>query len=399
MRPGNMRHAAHLFARLATLLSALLALAACAGAETDDVTRAPAGAVGSAGQPVAGQVATPTLASAASGLPGPAAATELPPDVVIVTHVVQPGETLLGIALSYEVALEEIVELNNISDPARIAQGDELKIPMPAPTATPDPLGPTPTWPSPPGEINGIPYPSILVMDEATRQHAQEIFAAGQALGNNPRAFSKVGDSTIENPFFLAQFDEGGYNLADYVYLEGVIDYFAGSYARDSMAVRQGMHAWSMMDPTWADQGVCLTNEGPLACEIRLNRPAILLVRLGSNDAGVPDSFRAGVQAIIDYAIEHGVIPVLGTKADRFEGSDINNEIIRELAVENRLPLWDFDAVASTVPGKGLDIDNVHLLTFYQHDYSLPEAFQAGHALHNLSALVVLDGMWQEVLK
>jgi hypothetical protein len=236
-------------------------------------------------------------------------------------------------------------------------------------------------------------------MDEASRQHAQEIFLAGQALGNDARAFSKVGDSTIENPFFLARFDEGDYNLADYVYLQGVIDQFAGSFARDSVAVRQGMHAWSMMDPTWADKGLCLANEGPLACEIRLQRPAVLLIRLGSNDAGVPDSFRAGLQEIIDYAIENGVIPVLGTKADRFEGSNINNEIIRELAVTNRLPLWDFDAVASTAANKGLDVDNVHLLTFYQHDYSLPEAFQAGHALHNLSALVVLDLLWQEVMQ
>jgi hypothetical protein len=295
--------------------------------------------------------------------------------------------------------MEDIVDLNNIADPGQIAEGDKLDIPLPAPTATPDPLGPTPTWPPPPGQINGIPYPSILLMDEASRQHAQEIFLAGQALGNDARAFSKVGDSTIENPFFLARFDEGDYNLADYVYLQGVIDQFAGSFARDSVAVRQGMHAWSMMDPTWADKGLCLANEGPLACEIRLQRPAVLLIRLGSNDAGVPDSFRAGLQEIIDYAIENGVIPVLGTKADRFEGSNINNEIIRELAVTNRLPLWDFDAVASTAANKGLDVDNVHLLTFYQHDYSLPEAFQAGHALHNLSALVVLDLLWQEVMQ
>lgn len=354
---------------------------------------------GSAARAPAGQVATPTLAAGALIGPALPPATEIPANVIIVTHIIQAGETLYEIALNYDVAMEEIVELNDIADPGRIAQGDELQIPLPAPTATPDPFGPTPTWPPPPGQINGIPYPSILAMDEATRQHVREIFSAGQALGNDARAFSKVGDSTIENPFFLARFDEGDYNLADYAYLQGAIDHFAGSFARDSMAVRQGMHAWSMMDPTWADKALCLANEGPLACEIRLHRPAVLLLRLGSNDAGVPDSFRAGLQEIIDYAIENGVIPVLGTKADRFEGSNINNEIIRELAAENRLPLWDFDAVASTVPGKGLDIDNVHLLTFYQHDYSLPEAFQAGHALHNLSALVVLDLLWQEVIE
>lgn len=334
-------------------------------------------------------LATPTLAATGDPLA----------DLITVVHVIQPGETLYEIALNYNVPMEQIVALNDISDPGRIAQGDELKIPLPRPTVTPDPLGPTPTFPPPPGMINGVPYERILQIPEEVREHAREIFVAGQEMGINARAFSKVGDSTIENPFFLARFDEGDYNLADYAYLQGVINQFAGSFARDSIAVRQGMHSWSMMDPVWADKNLCQPNEAPLPCEIRLHRPAVLLLRLGSNDVGVPESFRSSMQEIISYAIDSGVIPVVGTKADRFEGSNINNDILRELAAANRIPLWDFDAVAATVPGKGLDTDNVHLLTFYTHDYNQPGAFEAGHALHNLSALVVLDLLWQAILQ
>ena len=301
--------------------------------------------------------------------------------------------------MQYDVALETIIETNEIADAGAIAAGDTLDIPLPRPTATPDPFGPTPTFAPPPGHINGVPYSEILRAPAETRQHVQEIVARGRSLGINPGAFWKVGDSTIENPFFLAQFDGGPYALGEYAYLQPMIAHFAGSFARDSVAVRQGMHSWSMLDPLWADKNLCLGNEGALPCEIRLHRPAFLLVRLGSNDVGVPESFRQSMQEIIDLAIANGVAPVLGTKADRHEGSDENNEIIRALAAANNIPLWDFDAVASTVAGKGLDEDNVHLTTFYQHDYNLPEAFERGHALHNLSALVILDLLWREFLQ
>jgi hypothetical protein len=59
--------------------------------------------------------------------------------------------------------------------------------------------------------------------------------------------------------------------------------------------------------------------------------------------------------------------------------------------------LWDFDLVAQTLPGRGLDADGVHMTTFYAHDYTLPEAFQRGHSVHNLTALIVLNRIWSEI--
>jgi hypothetical protein len=92
------------------------------------------------------------------------------------------------------------------------------------------------------------------------------------------------------------------------------------------------------------------------------------------------------------------VIPVLGTKADRIEGPDnTNNNILRRIAADFEVPLWDFDRLAGTMPGRGLDLDNVHLTTFYAHDYTSPLATQRGHAMHNLTALLLLDAIWNEV--
>ena len=242
---------------------------------------------------------------------------------------------------------------------------------------------------------------SFIVLTPEVIANAREIFARGQELGINPRAFSKVGDSTIENPFFLARFDEvdGEYDLAEYYHLQTVIDHFAGSHGREGMAVKRGFHSWTVTDPMWADKSLCLPNETPVACEIRINRPAFLFLRLGSNDAGVPGSFDFNMRQVVEYAIEQGVIPIIGTKADRFEGGEnINNEILRQIAADYQIPLWDFDLIAETIPNRGIYLNDVHLTVFYAHDYNQPKAFQTGHGVHNLTALMMLDALLENIV-
>jgi hypothetical protein len=265
------------------------------------------------------------------------------------------------------------------------------------PTALPAPaVGPL----DPPvrAAVNGVAYEAIIVMPPEVVAHAREIYAAGRALGRNPGAYSKVGDSTIQAPHFMARFDETGYNLGDYAFLQPVIDQFKGSHAREGAAVRLGLHSWSAVDPVWADPSLCAGGETPVACEIRLHNPSILLIRLGTNDAGVAELFETSIRQIVDTAVAAGVIPVIGTKADRHEGSNENNDILRRIAAEYRIPLWDFDQVANTLPGRGLDVDFAHMNTFYAHDYTDPTAFTRGHAMHNLTALMALDAVWREVM-
>jgi hypothetical protein len=57
--------------------------------------------------------------------------------------------------------------------------------------------------------------------------------------------------------------------------------------------------------------------------------------------------------------------------------------------------LWDFALVAETLPNNGLGNDNIHMTIFYQNDYTLSEALQRGHGLHNLTALMMLDAVWR----
>lgn len=322
------------------------------------------------------------------------------------THTVQVGETLFRIATQYNLTIADLAAANNLTDPSRIYVGQTLTIPI-QPTSQPI-LQSTPTDQSratshqllttsnpPPVTLNNIPLETIAVLPEAVRQNVRAIYAAGKALGRNPHAFAKIGDSTIHPDHFLSRFDSGPYNLGEYAYLQAVIEQYRGSFGRHSAAVRIGLHAWTVFDPLYADKSICLPNEHVLACEFRLHNPVIVLVRLGSNDIGAPGLYEANMRQIVQFSIENGVIPVLGTKADRREGSNQNNDILRRIAADYAIPLWEFDLVADTLPGRGLDVDGVHMNTFYAHDYAQPVAFQRGHAMHNLTALMILDVIWR----
>lgn len=236
-------------------------------------------------------------------------------------------------------------------------------------------------------------------MPPEVRQKVRETFALGSQLGRNPNAFSKVGDSVALTPHYLTFFDRGQYVLGEYEYLQPAIDHYAGSFERYGVATRIGLHAWSLFDPLWADKDWCLPNEDMVACEIRLHNPSVLLIRLGSNDAGAEKAFNDNMRALVAYALENGVVPILGTKADRFEGlDDRNNKIIRQIAADYQVPIWDFDYIAGTIPQRGLGGDQVHMTMTDSNDYTDPNSFARGYPVSDLTALMALHAVYQETV-
>ncbi len=234
-------------------------------------------------------------------------------------------------------------------------------------------------------------------MSDATRDHIREIYAKGERLGRNPNVFSILGDSLIATPQSLAKWDHDDYILGDYNFLQPTIDQYAGSFSRYGASVRVGLHSWSVFDPLWADKEICQANEDVLACEIRLNNPSIMIIFLGSNDAGSPGGFNVNYRQLVETLIDQGIVPILATKADRFEGGDnVNNEIIRKIAADFQIPLLEFDILADTLPGRGLSTDNVHLTYLEPLDYSSAEIFTVGYPVHNLAALMILDEVRRE---
>ena len=255
-----------------------------------------------------------------------------------------------------------------------------------APTATPTP--------DPARQINGIPFDQIAVLPPETAEHVRAIAARGRELGRDPHAFSKLGDSAVLIESNLTRFDGGPVTLGPYAFLQPAIDQYAGSWERYGAGARVSLTTIGTFDPMWANPEYCATGEHLLACEIRLHNPAIMLIRLGTND-GRAELYERYMAQIIDYCLENGVIPVLGTKADRFEGDDSINAATRRLAAEYAVPLWDFDALAGTLPNRGRTDDHAHLTTRNNNDYTDPETFTRGYPMSDLSALVVLDAVWR----
>jgi LysM repeat protein len=85
---------------------------------------------------------TPTVAQTQPALPSPTATP--------VTYVVQPGDSLSGIAARFGVPMDELAKANGIQDPNVIKVNQRLVIPGPTPVATatvPPTATPTPAIP------------------------------------------------------------------------------------------------------------------------------------------------------------------------------------------------------------------------------------------------------------
>lgn len=235
--------------------------------------------------------------------------------------------------------------------------------------------------------------PTISNISENTRQ----IYLKGVTAGNDPHAFSKIGDCGSTPAWFLGDFDRGPdfYNLGEYQGLETVIQEFQGSYSRTSLAARSGFNASSLFVSMWSDRTYCNADEPPLACEYRVQRPIIAFIMLGTNDVWHPEDFEPQMRKIIEYSLENGVIPILSTKADNTEGDHRINAIIANLAVEYDIPLWNFWLAVQPLPDHGLQEDLAHL-TWGRNFFNDPTAMSKAWPLRNLTALQILNAVWRK---
>ena len=225
-----------------------------------------------------------------------------------------------------------------------------------------------------------------------------KIYQQGQELGNNPQAFSKIGDCESTPTWFLGPFDgkPGDYSLGIYTNLQPVINIFHGSFGRTSLAAGRGFTSANALASLWADRKSCEANETPLACEIRVNRPSFALIMLGTNDVYHQDTFEPNMRKILDFLVEKGVVPILATKADNLEGDNTINATIARLAYEYDIPLWNFWLAVQPLPDHGLQPDASHL-TWAGPYFDDPARMLAAWPWRNLTALQILDVVWRNV--
>lgn len=238
-------------------------------------------------------------------------------------------------------------------------------------------------------------WPVIPGVSETTR----EIYRRGQGSGNNPNAFSKIGDGEISTAWFMTAFDlgEAYYDLGPYQDLRPVIDQFRGSFERIGMAARRGFNTDKILDPAMSDPAACASDESPLTCELRLYQPVFAILSLGTNQVWEPEEFEAGMRQILDTLLSQNVVPILSTKGDNLEGDHRINRTISCLAEEYDLPLWNFWSAIQPLPDYGLQADLEHLTYYGKTDFDDADAMQSAWTVRNLTALQALDAVWKGV--
>lgn len=227
---------------------------------------------------------------------------------------------------------------------------------------------------------------------------AVDIFQNGLALGNNPQAFSKVGDGEIASSWFLTMFDldPPHYDLGSHEYLEPVIETYAGSFEHVGVAAHAGFSTTLILDPLLATNDICEVEESPLECELRRHRPSFAFISLGTNQVWTPDVFATELRQMVEICIERGVVPILATKGDNLEGDHRINAIIAEVAREYEIPLWNFWLALQSLPNQGLQADGEHL-TWAVNDFDDPEAMAHAWPVRNLTALQVLNSLMTQL--
>jgi len=230
--------------------------------------------------------------------------------------------------------------------------------------------------------------------------NALEIYKEGISMGNNPTHFSKVGDCQNVISLFLGDFDNGWYRLGEeYQDLQEVIDYYEGSWGRESMAVKGGFNVASVLNPMFANHEYCEINETPLACEFRVYQPSIALISMetwGTYDD--PTKYEFYMRKVLDEVINNGVLPILATKADNLEGDHVINQAISQLSYEYDIPMWNFWAAANPLPDNGLSTeDYFHLTVGLGNYFDDPDNFVAAWPVRNLTALQTINAVYDAI--
>jgi hypothetical protein len=242
--------------------------------------------------------------------------------------------------------------------------------------------------------------------------HVAQVYALGQARGNNPNVFAKVGDSITVSILTLNPIGDGIYNLGEYTYLEDVIDFYRAGATRDGhnsfnetpLAAAIGWTTYRVLDPAESDPALCSPSESPLLCEYRLLKPSVSLIMLGTNDVSILDtaSYRANLETIVQLSEAQGIIPILTTIPDRDgfeERSRVFSQIIANVAAEYAIPLIDYGGAMSALGRDAFDEDNVHPSVppkGYEGAADFREFnLRYGYVLRNLTALQMLDAVWR----
>jgi hypothetical protein len=273
--------------------------------------------------------------------------------------------------------------------------------PAAAPSVSPTAFSTSTSTPSPsqPPTLGPNAWQSMPVVP-SVGENARRIYRDGLGFGNDPHAFSIMGDClSLPNNFF-GDLGKGPayYKLGEYTYLEPAIEWFTDSFNRQSVTLGDGFNSASVLSPLWADPKRCEKNESPMECEYRIHRPSFVFISLGTDDKYTPPkTYEERMRKIVEYTLSEGMIPILATKADNREGNFAFNRILANLAYEYGVPLWNFWAAVQPLYLHGLADSHGHLTWADPDNFESEESLKRGVPVRSLTALQTLDSVWRGV--
>ncbi len=266
--------------------------------------------------------------------------------------------------------------------------------------------------------VTNIPAASLSLVMETPIFHnmatgtVYDVFSRGQQLGNNARAFMKVGDSVTATQPFLIGFGNGNYDLGGYGSLQATIDFFsvspvknvANSFMQNSVAAVNGFVSGAVFDGTWSPE-YC-GRLVPLQCEYDIVRPSVAVVMFGGQDVRLFDAafFQTNMERIVVDLKALGVIPLLSTfpmhASYRYEQTIQYNTIVISIANKHNVPLINFYRALQALPeGGALVQDPVHLTQGETYFSFNGEETLYGVSLRNFLTLQALDTLRSNVLQ
>jgi hypothetical protein len=248
------------------------------------------------------------------------------------------------------------------------------------------------------------------------------IYARGQAMGNRPQVFTKMGDSDTTQGAFLHPMGLGPHpgaycDLGDYEALQETLNYYSSvpphSGARNSFDTRaltahKGYSSASVLDTWWAS-GLCEVGETLLTCEYRRVRPSVAFIKFGLMDIQyfTVEEYRANMTQIIEQSMDGGVIPVLHTFVVLDGNIKLNshkallfNNVLLDLATEYRVPLINLWRESQLLPNQGLSADDIHMGFPPSRFCDFTGSHQRyGGVMRNLLTLMALDIIRREIVR
>ena len=269
----------------------------------------------------------------------------------------------------------------------------------------------------PPASANGLQpalniqaLPIVPSMSGWVGAQTAYVVRRGIRLGNRADVFSKIGDSITSWRYFLAPIAEGKLNLGTYGTLSGAVGFFSkdptrvgNSFYDVSLAAHGGWKAADLLDPAKADPSVCKPNETPLDCELRVTRPSIALVMIGTNDLLDNNAYRFSLtlDRVLTAIEAHYVVPIVSTIPYRRDDPALQdrveayNQAIARVAINHGAPLWNYWLAMVNLPANGISNDGIHPSVPPDQNATAFDAahLQFGFTMRNLTALEVLQSV------